>query len=191
VDPDGIPVDGPAADAGVAVVDHERGGRPHPPPRHPRAPAYETVRTRYKTVKASIWAHIRESKTHIRQAKPDSGLCFKRKDVKTVQVVPLSLVDDECGGRPHPPPRHPRAPAYIRQSKPDYKTVNALYKTVKAHVRQSKSDSGLGVKGTVRKTVQGVPISLGSGRRATTSATTPPACTCFGECGTCKTVKAI
>ena len=104
------PVDGPAADAGVPVVDNECGGRPHSPPRHPRAPvSYKTVKARYKAVKAGIWAQIRQSK-------PDYGLGIKGKALKTVQVVPLSLVDDECGGRPHPPPRHPRAPAY--------KTVN-------------------------------------------------------------------
>jgi len=49
----------------------------------------------------------------------------------------------------------------------EYKTVKTRYKTVRAHIRQSRSDAGLGFQVKALKTCYGVPSSLGKGARRT------------------------
>ena len=57
---------------------------------HPSSPPSSKFGTN-KTVKAIFWPNM----AHIRQSRPDSGIVFEVKVLKTLQVVPSSLVKSE------------------------------------------------------------------------------------------------
>ena len=94
---------------------------------------------------------------HIRQSRPDSGLGFQVKPIKTFQNVPSSL-----GRRRH------RLPRTISPTRARDTSKNV------AHIRQSRPDSGLGFQAKVLKMFQVAPSSLGRRRRRLTRALSPP-----------------